>query len=85
MSLYARYPHNPVYTGLVCNMLQEVLQDKNAPLFTIINKEFAQKLVDSKGAAYTNPWYGQLMTGPQLIAYLVQLNMWLESYKIQLV
>ena len=81
------YPktHNPVYTGLVCNMLQEVLQDKNAPLFTIINKEFAQKLVDSKGAAYTNPWYGQLMTGPQLIAYLVQLNMWLESYKIQLV
>ena len=66
-------------------MLSEVLQNKNAPLFTIINKEFAQKLVDTKGEAYTRPWFGQLMTGPQLIAYLVQLNIWLESYKVKLV
>lgn len=81
------YPktHNPIYTQLVSNMLSEVLQNKNAPLFTIINKEFAQKLVDTKGEAYTRPWFGQLMTGPQLIAYLVQLNIWLESYKVKLV
>ena len=81
------YPktHNPIYTQLVSDMLREVLQNKNAPLFTIINKEFAQKLVDTKGEAYTRPWFGQLMTGPQLIAYLVQLNIWLESYKVKLV
>ena len=81
------YPktHNPIYTQLVSDMLSEVLQNKNAPLFTIINKEFAQKLVDTKGEAYTRPWFGQLMTGPQLIAYLVQLNIWLESYKVKLV
>lgn len=81
------YPktHNPIYTQLVSQMLGDILKDKNAPLFSIINKEFAQKLVDTKGEAYTRPWFGQLMTGPQLIAYLVQLNMWLESYKIQLV
>ena len=81
------YPktHNPIYTQLVSDMLSEVLQNKNAPLFTIINKEFAQKLADTKGEAYTRPWFGQLMTGPQLIAYLVQLNIWLESYKIKLV
>ena len=81
------YPktHNPIYTQLVSDMLSEILQNKNAPLFTIINKEFAQKLVDTKGEAYTRPWFGQLMTGPQLIAYLVQLNIWLESYKVKLV
>ena len=81
------YPktHNPIYTQLVSDMLSEVLQNKNAPLFTIINKEFAQKLADTKGEAYTRPWFGQLMTGPQLIAYLVQLNIWLESYKVKLV
>ena len=81
------YPktHNPIYTQLVSGMLGDILKDKNAPLFSIINKEFAQTLVDTKGEAYTRPWFGQLMTGPQLIAYLVQLNMWLESYNIQLV
>lgn len=81
------YPktHNPIYTQLVCDMLGEILKNKNAPLFAIINKEFAQRLVDTKGEAYTRPWFGQLMTGPQLIAYLVQLNMWLESYNVKLV
>lgn len=81
------YPktHNPIYTQIVCDMLHEILQNKNAPLFTLINKEFAQKLVDTKGEAYTRPWFGQLMTGPQLIAYLVQLSIWLEHYKVQIV
>ena len=81
------YPktHNPIYTKLVCDMLDGILKDKNAPLFDIINKEFAQRLVDTRGEAYTRPWFGQLMTGPQLIAYLVQLNIWLESYHVQLV
>ncbi len=81
------YPktHNPIYTHLVCDMLGEILKNKNAPLFEIINKEFAQRLVDTKGEAYTRPWFGQLMTGPQLIAYLVQLNIWLESYNVKLV
>ncbi len=81
------YPktHNPAYTNLVCTMLQDVMKDSSAPLFSLINKDFAQTLIDTKGASYTNPWYGQLMTGPQLIAYLVQLNIWLETYHINLV
>ena len=31
------------------------------------------------------PWYGQLMTTPQTIAYFVQINYWLEKYKISIV
>ena len=81
------YPktHNPIYTQIVCDMLHEILQNKSAPLFTLINREFAQRLVDTKGEAYIRPWFGQLMTGPQLIAYLVQLSIWLEHYKVQIV
>ena len=30
-------------------------------------------------------WYGQLMTGPQMIAYLIQINNWLKSYNVKLV
>nr|WP_302597688.1 asparagine synthase (glutamine-hydrolyzing) [uncultured Cellulosilyticum sp.] len=81
------YPktHNPVYTDFVCQMLAEVLKNPNAPLFDIIDHTFATELLNTKGAAYTRPWFGQLMTGPQLMAYLVQLNIWLETYKVKLV
>lgn len=33
----------------------------------------------------TFPWFGQLMIGPQLMAYLIQLNIWLGEYKVKLV
>lgn len=31
------------------------------------------------------PWYGQLMTTPQTIAYFLQLNYWMEKYKVRIV
>lgn len=32
-----------------------------------------------------DPWYGQLMTTPQTIAWFVQLNYWLQKYRVELV
>ena len=33
---------------------------------------------------YGKPWFGQLMAGPQLLAYLLQVNSWLLRYHIYL-
>ena len=77
--------HHPVYTDLVCKMLEELLESPSHPVFELIDRSFAKKLIDTKGTAYTRPWYGQLMTGPQLIAFIVQLGLWLEHYKVQLI
>ncbi len=81
------YPktHNPIYTDLVCKMMQSILEDSQSPLLNIIDKNFVKELITTKGTAYKNPWFGQLMTGPQLIAYLVQFNIWLEDYKVQMI
>ncbi|ETJ29160.1 Asparagine synthetase, partial [human gut metagenome] len=43
-----------------------------------------REIIDTRGTSYKAPWYGQLMTGPQLIAYLIQVNMWLEEYNINI-
>ena len=32
---------------------------------------------------YGKPWYGQLMAGPQMLAYLIQINAWMEEYEIK--
>ena len=80
------YPktHNPIYTNAVCSMMNTILNDKSSPILNIIDKAKVKEIVDTKGSSYKTPWYGQLMTGPQLIAYLVQLNIWLERYNVDL-
>ncbi|MDF2878989.1 MAG: hypothetical protein K0S30_2085 [Clostridia bacterium] len=81
------YPktHNPIYTDLVCSMMKNALNDSSSPILNIIDKNFVKELLATKGASYKNPWFGQLMTGPQLIAYLVQFNLWLKEYNVKLV
>lgn len=77
--------HNPIYTDMVCGLMNGILQDSNSPILSIIDANKVKEIVDSKGSAYKTPWFGQLMTGPQLIAYLIQINTWLEEYKVKLV
>jgi asparagine synthase (glutamine-hydrolysing) len=78
------YPktHNPNYTIAVQKWMDSILKDKASPILQIINKEKVQEIVDSGGKAYGKPWYGQLMAGPQLIAYLIQVDTWLREYKV---
>lgn len=78
------YPktHHPEYTRLVSNALKSILADKNAPIHAIIDVDFIKEMLDSM--SIVTPWFGQLMTGPQLFAFLLQLNMWLEEYKVQI-
>ncbi|MDD6770393.1 MAG: asparagine synthase (glutamine-hydrolyzing) [Inconstantimicrobium porci] len=80
------YPktHNPVYTDLVCSEMSRVLNDNSSPILPLIDTDFVKNMILTKGSSYTNPWYGQLMTGPQLLAYLYQINVWLKEYKIKL-
>lgn len=77
------YPktHNPTYLAKVKGMLSEIMKDKNAPINTLLNRDYLLKILETNGSAFTRPWFGQLMTGPQLMAYLCQVNMWLEKYQ----
>ena len=80
------YPktHNPEYTREVSNMLKKILEDKLSPIHRIIDYDFVSNIVDTGGKSFKEPWYGQLMTGPQVIAYLIQLNNWMKFYNVKL-
>lgn len=81
------YPktHNPVYTEIVCKMLTEILDRKSSPIHEIIDEKVVKEIINTRGESYKTPWYGQLMTGPQLLAYLIQINIWLEEYNINII
>ncbi|MYL70239.1 asparagine synthase (glutamine-hydrolyzing) [Halobacillus litoralis] len=73
---------HPDYTKAVCMWMEETLADPNAPLFDIFDRNQVRKLKDTEGKSIDTPWFGQLMTGPQLIAHLCQIDHWLRTYKV---
>ena len=78
------YPktYDPRYLESVSLLLGELLERKDAPIYAIVDKTALAQLLH---AEFAWPWYGQLMRLPQTIAYMLQINMWLEHYKIQIV
>ena len=72
---------NPTYLKTVKEMLSKIMEDKNAPINDLLNRDYIIQILETDGKAFTRPWFGQLMTGPQLMAYLCQVNMWLEKYQ----
>ena len=77
------YPktHNPNYLAKVKYMLENIMKDNNAPINNLLNRKYILNILETNGTSFTRPWFGQLMTGPQLMAYLCQVNMWLKKYQ----
>lgn len=63
--------------------LGKVLQDSAQPIHKLLSEETVRGLLD-QSFDYGKPWFGQLMAGPQLLAYLLQINTWLLRYNIYL-
>lgn len=76
------YPktHNPNYLKIVKSKLIKIIENNDSPINKLLNKEYILDIIKTDGKAFSRPWFGQLMTGPQLMAYLIQVNMWLERY-----
>lgn len=80
------YPktHNPVYFEAVCRMTKEVLKDKTSPLSEMLNLTKIHELMENPDALDA-PWYGQLMRGPQVLAYIVQIYYWIKDNNVNFV
>ncbi len=76
--------HSPKYKELVSQLLLESFNDDENILFKLFNKDKLYDLTLQKGETMVNPWFGQLMTGPQFLAYLYTIYLWGKIYHIQL-
>ena len=73
---------NPEYVQAVSKMALCVLEDKSCALNEMINKSSIMSLIENPDSL-SEPWYGQLMRGPQVLAYLVQIYAWIRRYNVQ--
>ena len=77
------YPktYHPGYEQLLIQRFGQILENPNAPIVPLIDRKKALHFMESP-KEYGKPWFGQLMAGPQLIAYFIQLNYWMEKYHL---
>lgn len=75
------YPktHDPRYEELVSDRLNQLLQQKDAPLYQLVSREGVLTCLEGD---HPWPWYGQLMRRPQIMAWLLQLDFWMRHYKV---
>lgn len=79
------YPksHQPEYAEIVRRWLLDILADPTSPLVPLLDVPAVCRMAVA-GMDFDRPWFGQLMTGPQFFAYLIEIDTWLREYKVQL-
>jgi len=79
------YPktYNPHFEKLLAARLLDVLSDPNAPIRALADVDRVRAFIAGE-KDYGRPWYGQLMAGPQLLGYWLQMNAWLKAYRIEI-
>lgn len=78
------YPktHNPIYFEECAKRVRKILEKKNA-LTELLDRQAIEGIIEHP-ESITQPWYGQLMQAPQILAYLIELDDWFEKYNVQI-
>lgn len=74
------YPktHSPAYRRRVLEMLRSRLDNKG-----ILSEVIDRRVLDEVLSGNDKTWFGQLMSTPQLIAWLLQFDFWVEKYRVE--
>ncbi len=79
------YPktHNPNYMELLSEKLKMLLDSGECRLTELVNESALRKMLETNGASFKKNWYGQLMTVPQIYAYFLQIEYWMQKYNVK--
>lgn len=72
------------YEKLLIGRVREVMHDPSSPVMQFLDRRKLEAFLESP-SDYGKPWYGQLMAGPQMMAYVLQINFWMKTYGISLI
>ena len=72
------------YTAEIRRRMGVLLRDTSAPLWRAVDAERVAQIASGALSPADAPWYGQLMAGPQMLAYLLQVNDWMTQNRIEI-
>ena len=79
------YPktYDKTYEAILVQKMRAIMAETDSPIRQFLDTKKVERFLSSP-SDYGKPWYGQLMAAPQMIAYLIQVNYWLEKYHIKI-
>lgn len=86
--LYRRkspYPktYDRQYETLLSMRVRDIMADPGSPVQQFLDPKKVEAFL-SGPSDYGKPWYGQLMAGPQMLAYMIQIDYWMKKWNIAL-
>ena len=79
------YPktYHPDYARRVKGRLAALLANHESPLCALVDAKALTRLMNGPLSPQETPWFGQLMAGPQMLAYLIQVNDWMARCRVR--
>jgi len=75
---------HPAYFQRVLELYRQRLERPGGMLSQLVNRQALETLA-AHPDELREPWYGQLMRTPQVFAWLVMLDAWMERFRVELV
>ncbi len=77
------YPktYHPEYERLLKKKMERILEDSSSPVLAFLDPVKVRAFLRAPSDC-GSPWYGQLMAGPQMIAYLIQVDEWMRMFSL---
>ena len=67
-----------------CAKRVRLILQKNNVLTEMLDKKTVEDIIESPESV-REPWYGQLMKAPQILAYIIELDYWFEKDGVEIV
>lgn len=80
------YPktYSPNYEAQLSERFSALLKNPDSRVAPFIDRRKAEQFLSSP-KDYGKPWFGQLMAAPQMLAYLLQIEYWMEKFNLAIV
>ena len=65
------------------DLIRMIMADSSSPVLPFLDRKKVEQFLSSP-SDYGKPWYGQLMAGPQMLAYIWQINYWMKKFRVAL-
>ena len=72
------------YLEMLENKLSQILDNPSSRIHEVINTNYVRNLINTHGNELKENLFGQLMTYPQTLAYIIQIDYWLTAYNIEI-
>lgn len=76
--------YSNIYLEKLENKLLEIISNEKSRIHEILNIDYIKNLVSTHGKELNENLFGQLMTYPQTLAFIIQIDYWLTAYNIKI-